>query len=88
MTPPLDLLAWLEDALAAARTEAAAAVDKAEALAELRSLALERAGELGVPTLTFDDFESGLATEQERATFNALALRATTNEREDSPRAA
>ena len=79
MTRPLDLLVWFEDALAASRAAAAVAIDRAEALAELRSLALARAGELGRPTVTLDDLQSGF-DEETRARFTALARRATTDE--------
>ena len=79
MTQPLDLLAWLDSALAATRVAAAVAIDRAEALAELRSLALERAGELGRPTVTLDDLQAGF-DEETRARFTALARRVTTDE--------
>ena len=81
MTEP-DLLAWCEDALAEARDVAAAAVDRAEALAELRSLALERAAVLGVTVLTLEQLQAGFENEKTRARFLALARRATIDERE------
>jgi hypothetical protein len=83
MTGP-DVLAWVEDALAEARDVAAAAVDRAEALVELRSLALERAAVLGVTVLTLEQLQAALGDEEIRARFTALAVRATVNEREPS----
>lgn len=78
----LDLLAWCEDALATARAEAAAAVDRAQALADLRSLALERAAVLETPTLTLQQFEASLSDEEARARFGALARRIHTDQEE------
>ena len=88
MTGSPDILAEIEDALAEARAHAVVVVDRAEALAELRSLALERAAELGTPTLTAEQFENGLTTEQKRAEFTALARRAATDDERETSRAA
>ena len=82
MSTSPDLLTWCEDALAEARDVAAAAVDRATALAELRSLALERAAVLGVTVLTLEQLRAGFEDEETRARFTALARRATTDERE------
>jgi hypothetical protein len=80
----LDVLEWVESELAAARTAAAHAVDRAEALVALRSLALERAAELVSPTLTLEQLQDGFADEEERAHFTALAHRIATPEENDA----
>ena len=83
MTGP-DVLAWVEDALAEARDVAAAAVDRAEALVQLRSLALERAAVLGVTVLTLEELRAGFEDEETRARFLAVARRATTDDEQET----
>ena len=81
-----DILRWTEEELVVARAAAAAAVDRAEALVELRGLLLERAAELGTVTLTAEQFEDGLSDEEKRAQFTAIARRAA--DPEETPNAA
>lgn len=88
MSTEPDVLRWLEDALAEARDVAAAAVDRATALVELRSLALERAAVLGVTVLTLEQLQAGFENEKTRARFLAVARRATTDAEQEADRAA
>jgi hypothetical protein len=74
-----DFLTWIEDELAKERDEAARHVDRAEALAELRSRALPAAQALRRP-LTPEDVFASCKNEHERAELRALALRATRGE--------
>ena len=83
----VDLLGWIDAALRDARESAAAAVDQAQAFAELRSMALELAQRVESTYLTVDGAEAALATEEERARWRALCLRAT-NPPEETHRAA
>lgn len=71
-----DFLDWIEDELASARREAARHVDRAEALAVLRSRALPIAQRLRRP-LTPDDVLASSRDERERAELRALADRVT-----------
>jgi hypothetical protein len=69
-----DFLDWIEDELAKERREAAKHVDRADALATLRSRALPIAQRLRRP-LTPDDVFGSSANEHERAQLQALADR-------------
>jgi hypothetical protein len=71
-----DFLTWIEDELDRERDEAARHIDRADALAELRSRALPVAASLRRP-LTPEDVFSSAQNEHERAEIRALALRAT-----------
>jgi hypothetical protein len=73
-----DFLSWIEDELATERDEAAAHIDRAEALAALRSRALPRAQALRRPLTPEDVLVS--EDERERAELRALALRVTRGE--------
>jgi hypothetical protein len=71
-----DFLDWIEDELALARREATKHVDRADALAALRSRALPIAQRLRRP-LTPDDVFKSSSNEHERAQLQALADRVT-----------
>lgn len=71
----LDFLIEVEDELAEARRVAAGAVDRADALAQLRSYALETQDELRRPVSASDVFDT--RDEQRRARLSALADRIT-----------
>ena len=70
-----DFLDWIEDELTSARREAAHYIDRAEALAALRSRALPIAQRLRRPLTVDDVFAS--RDERERAELRALADRVT-----------
>jgi hypothetical protein len=71
-----DFLDWIEVELTPARREAARHIDRAEALAVLRSRALPVAQRLRRP-LTVDDVFASSRDERERAELRALADRVT-----------
>lgn len=71
-----DFLDWIEDELAKERREATNHVDRADALAALRSRALPIAQRLRRP-LTPDDVFKSSSNEHERAQLQALADRVT-----------
>jgi hypothetical protein len=71
-----DFLDWIEVELTTARREAARHIDRAEALAVLRSRALPVAQRLRRP-LTVDDVFASSRDERERAELRALADRVT-----------
>lgn len=71
-----DAIEAIEAALDRARTAAARAVDRAEALAELHSLAIEAASRAGRTSIELDDLEHTRRTEEERARLAALITRA------------
>lgn len=72
---PGDFLDALEEELTVARTAAAKAVDRAEALVELRSRAIAVSEELRRP-LRPEDLQAHAGSEQERAEIAALVARA------------
>ncbi len=71
-----DVIAHVEDRLAAARAAASRAVDTAEALASWRSRLFSMAAELGVHELTAEEMWNGCGDEEQRAHLNALVNRA------------
>jgi len=71
-----DVLDHLEEVLAEARAHAARAVDRADAAAELRSLALRFAAERGVTTLAAEELWRCPKDEEETARLRALIGRA------------
>lgn len=71
-----DLLDWIESELDRERAEAAAHIDRAEALVALRSHLLPAAATLRRP-LTPDDLYASCSDERERAEVRALAERIT-----------
>ncbi len=66
----------VEGHLAAAREDAARALDRVDALVGWRSKLLVMAAELDTPELTVDQMWAGCADEQQRAHLNALVTRA------------
>lgn len=70
-----DFLLEVEDELVQAREAAARAVDRADALAQLRSYTLEAQDELQRPVRAADVFQT--RDEERRARLNALADRIT-----------
>ncbi len=72
----MDIITWAEESLVNARRAAAAAVDRAEALVELRSLAFELAQRIGATHLSLEAAEGALEDEHERARYQALCRRA------------
>jgi len=72
-----DLLGWLDRELGEQRARAAAAVDRAEALREFRSLALTVADRAGRDFLTPEALYRAARGEDERAALVALADRIT-----------
>lgn len=74
-----DLLDWIEAELDREREAAARHVDRADALAQLRTRALPIAASLRRP-LTPDDLFAAARDEHERAELRALADRATRGE--------
>ncbi len=71
-----DVISHVEDRLAAAREDAARAVDRADALASWRSRLFAIAAELGVHELTAEEMWNGCGDEEQRAHLNALVNRA------------
>lgn len=71
-----DVLDHLEGVLAEARDQAARAVDRADAAAELRSMALRFAAERGSTTLAAEDLWRCPHGEEETARLRALIDRA------------
>lgn len=71
----LNFLIEVEDELAEARRVAAKAIDRADALAQLRSYTLEMQDEMRRPVSASDVFDT--SDEQRRARLNALADRIT-----------
>lgn len=73
---PGDVLAHVEQRIATARTTAAAAVDRVDALIELRSRALAIAHRVGVTQISAEQLWAAIETEHERARLAALIDRA------------
>jgi hypothetical protein len=74
--PPGDAIAHLDRQLARARERAAKALDGVEALAEIRSLAVEARARSGRSVFTLTDFQDAPRSEEERARLHSLFARA------------
>jgi len=70
-----DVISHVEDRLAAARVDAARALDRVDALAAWRSRLFAIAGESGTPELSVDEMW-GACDEEQRAHLTALVDRA------------
>lgn len=71
-----DVVTHVENTLRVERVKLARAVDRVEALAELRALLFEFSHRAGTATLTPDDLERSPRDEKERARLTALVNRA------------
>lgn len=84
----VDVLDHLEQQLVDARAHAAEAVDRADALAELRSLASGYAAARGQTFLTADQLDNGPPDEHQRAHLRSLIDRALPTNRSEETHAA
>lgn len=71
-----DVLTHLDSSLRVARIEAAAVFDRVRALEDLRALAHDFAGRVGVSTLTVAQLHQAPSSPEERAKLDSLVERA------------